>query len=121
MIPDPPSDAVVYKICPRPDWVRAREHGALWPSSDDARDGYIHLSRATQLAGTLDRHFAHQADLVLLAVRVGRLPPGVLRWEPSRGGELFPHLYGPLGSATVEQVFELPLDAAGRHVLPEGF
>ena len=45
---------------------------------------------------------------------------GVLRWEPSRGGELFPHLYGPLGSAAVEEVFELPLDPAGKHVLPEG-
>ena len=115
-----PSDAVVYKICPRPDWVRAREHGGLLPSSDDARDGYIHLSRAAQLAGTLERHFAQKADLVLLAVRVGRLPARMLRWEPSRGGELFPHLYGPLGVAAVEQVFELPLDPEGRHVLPEG-
>jgi uncharacterized protein (DUF952 family) len=120
MTAETPSDAVVYKICPRSDWVRAHEHGALWPSSDDARDGYIHLSRAAQLPGTLERHFAQKGDLVLLAVRVGRLPADVLRWEPSRGGELFPHLYGPLGSAAVEEVFELPLDPAGRHVLPEG-
>jgi uncharacterized protein (DUF952 family) len=114
------SDPVVYKICPRADWVRARELGLLGPSLDDARDGYIHLSRAAQLEGTLAKHFSARADLVLLAVRVQRLPEGVLRYELSRGGEVFPHLYGPLSVASVEQVFELPLDAHGRHVLPEG-
>jgi uncharacterized protein (DUF952 family) len=115
-----PTDRVVYKITPRAAWVRARELGQLAASPDDARDGYIHLSRAHQLKGTLARHFAQQPDLVLLAVRVQRLPEGALRWEPSRGGELFPHLHGPLGVAQVEQVFELPLDAREEHVLPEG-
>ena len=117
---NPPLDPVVYKICPRPAWLRARELGSLMPSPDDARDGYIHLSRTHQLEGTLARHFAGQAELVLLAVRVERLPEGTLRWEVSRGGEQFPHLYGPLGVASVEQVFELPLEASGAHVLPEG-
>jgi uncharacterized protein (DUF952 family) len=115
-----PADPVVYKIAPRVAWVRARELGELAPSPDDIRDGYIHLSRAHQLRGTLDRHFSQQRDLVLLAVRVQRLPDGALRWEPSRGGESFPHLHGRLGVAQVEQVFELPLDAQDRHVLPEG-
>jgi uncharacterized protein (DUF952 family) len=113
-------DRVVYKVTPRAEWLRARELGELMPSADDLRDGFVHLSRAHQLQGTLARHFAGRADLLLLAVRVGRLPEGTLRWEPSRQGELFPHLYGRLGVATVEQVFELPLDAAGAHVLPEG-
>jgi uncharacterized protein (DUF952 family) len=113
-------DQVVYKITPRAEWLRAREFGELQPSSDDVRDGFVHLSRAQQLPGSLARHFAGQTDLVLLAVRVGRLPDGALRWEPSRGGELFPHLYGRLGVAMVEQVFELPLDAQGEHALPEG-
>jgi uncharacterized protein (DUF952 family) len=113
-------DRVVYKVTPRAEWLRARELGELMPSADDLRDGFVHLSRAHQLKDTLERHFAGRADLLLLAVRVGRLPEGTLRWEASRRGELFPHLYGRLGVATVEQVFELPLDAAGAHVLPEG-
>jgi uncharacterized protein (DUF952 family) len=113
-------DPVVYKITPRVEWLRAREFGELMPSADDARDGFVHLSRAQQLKGSLDRHFARQTDLVLLAVRVGRLPEGALRWEPSRGGESFPHLYGRIGVAMVEEVFELPLDVHGSHVLPEG-
>lgn len=114
------SDPVVYKICPREEWVRARQLGALVPSHDDVRDGYVHLSRAGQLRGTLARHFAGREDLVLLAVRVERLLEGSLRWEPSRGGDLFPHLYDRLSVASVEQVFDLPLDADGVHALPRG-
>jgi uncharacterized protein (DUF952 family) len=113
-------EPVVYKITPRADWLRARELGELVPSPDDLRDGFVHLSRAHQLKASLERHFAGQSDLVLLAVRVGRLPEGALRWEPARGGELFPHLYGRVGVAMVEQVFELPLDAQGAHALPGG-
>lgn len=119
--PASPLPAVVFKICPHSDWVRARSLGLLAASHDDARDGYIHLSRWEQLAGTLERHFRGREDLVLLAVRVDRLPDGALRWEPSRGGELFPHLYGSLGVACVERVFDLPLDMAGVHALPEEF
>lgn len=114
------SDPIVYKICPREEWLRARQFGALMPSQDDMRDGYVHLSRAGQIRGTLARHFAGRTDLVLLAVRVERLPDDTLRWEPSRGGELFPHLYDRLSVASVEQVFDLPLDADGVHALPEG-
>jgi uncharacterized protein (DUF952 family) len=113
-------DPVVYKICPREEWLRARQFGALVPSRDDMHDGYVHLSRAGQLRGTLARHFAGHPDLVLLAVRAERVPEGTLRWEPSRGGELFPHLYDRLSVASVEQVFDLPLDANGVHALPEG-
>lgn len=115
-----PADAVVFKICPRADWVRARALGLLAPSPDDARDGYVHLSRRSQLGGTLERHFRGRDDLVLLAVRIDRLPERAMRWETSRGGELFPHLYDTLGVASVERVFDLPLDASGLHVLPEG-
>lgn len=113
-----PPDPIVYKVCSRAEWSRARDHGALRPSADDARDGFIHLSRAGQLEATLARHFAGQADLVLLAVRVAALPSGALAWEPSRGGELFPHLYGPLPSSAVDAALELPLDAHGAHRLP---
>lgn len=110
----------MFKICPHADWARALSLGLLAPSPDDARDGYIHLSRREQLAGTLERHFRGRDDLVLLAVRVDRLPEGTLRWERSRGGEVFPHLYGTLGVACVERVFDLPLDMDGVHALPEG-
>jgi uncharacterized protein (DUF952 family) len=113
------TDQVVYKITPRAEWLRAHELGELVPSPDDMRDGFVHLSRARQLRGSLARHFAGQPDLLLLAVRVGRLPEGALRWETARGGELFPHLYGRIGVAMVERVFELPLDAQGSHALPE--
>ncbi|HWO10193.1 MAG TPA: DUF952 domain-containing protein [Polyangiaceae bacterium] len=119
--PTPPaSDAVVYKICPRADWVRAQALGLLAPSPDDARDGYVHLSRQSQLKGTLEHHFRGREDLVLLAVRTDRLLEHELRWELSRGGQWFPHLYGSLSVASVERVFELPLDLAGVHALPEG-
>jgi uncharacterized protein (DUF952 family) len=114
------ADPVVYKICPRDEWLRARQFGAPVPSDDDMRDGYVHLSRAGQVAGTLARHFAGREDLVLLAVRVERLPEGTLRWEASRGGDLFPHLYDRLSVASVEQVFDLPLDESGVHALPQG-
>ena len=100
--------------------MRAQSLGLLAPSADDARDGYVHLSRRTQLAGTLERHFRGRDDLVLLAVRIDRLPEQAVRWEPSRGGELFPHLYDSLGVASVERVYDLPLDLAGVHALPEG-
>ena len=114
------ADPVVYKVCAREEWLRARQFGALVPSSDDMRDGYVHLSRASQLRGTLARHFAGRDDLVLLAVRAERLPEGALRWEVSRNGELFPHLYDRLGVSSVEQVFDLPRDASGVHALPAG-
>lgn len=113
------SEPVVYKICPRADWLRALQLGQLEPSADDARDGYIHLSRRSQLPGTLARHFAGRGDLVLLALRAERVAEGALRYERSRGGELFPHLYGLLPVASVERVFELAIAANGEHVLPE--
>ncbi len=115
------NDAVVYKICPREHWLAALRGGELDPSRDDQRDGYVHLSRGQQVQASLSRHFAGQADLVLLRVHVERLSPGALRWEPSQSGELFPHLYGGLAAAAVGEVFELALDGRGEHQLPEGF
>jgi uncharacterized protein (DUF952 family) len=68
--------------------------------------------------GTLDRHFARQPELVLLALQPARLREGAVRWEAARDGELFPHLYGELRAELVSDVFELPLDGSERHVLP---
>lgn len=112
-----PSD-LVYKVCERQDWLAAETSPAYLGSSDDLRDGFIHLSAAHQLAMTLERHFGGRAGLVLIAFRSGHLAPA-LRWEPSRGGELFPHLYGPIAPGLALQTWPLPLDAGGRHILPE--
>lgn len=113
--------SVVYKICPRQSWQTARSSGALSPSPDDERDGYIHLSAAAQVEGSLARHFAGQPDLVLLALNVDAFPEGALVWEKSRDGQLFPHLYGGLSADLVSGVIDLALDDQGRHQLPEGF
>jgi uncharacterized protein (DUF952 family) len=109
----------VYKILSAPAFAEAKRAGQFLGSADDVRDGFIHLSAAEQLAGTLTKHFAGQADLVLLAVNAERL--GIdLKWEPSRDGELFPHLYAPLDFAAVLWSKKLTLGTDGTHILPEG-
>jgi len=109
----------IYKICPRTTWEGALQRGVLTGSPDDVRDGFLHLSTAPQLAGTIAKHFAGQRDLVLLAVDAANLG-AALRWEPSRGGMLFPHLYSDLPTACVRHVWPLGLDDTGAAVLPEG-
>ena len=114
-----PMTEPVYKICPAAALQEARESRRFGGSADDARDGFIHLSAGHQVAGTLAKYFAGQRDLVLLAVDPGRLGER-LRWEESRGGELFPHLYGPLDLDHVLSVKALVLQEDGTHRLPEG-
>jgi uncharacterized protein (DUF952 family) len=109
---------IVFKICPRVTWLEANETGTLAPSADDVRDGYVHLSSRAQLPGTLERHFAGRNDLVLLSVETARLPDGALRWEVSRNGQPFPHLYCASSTQFVTRSRELPLGADGRHELP---
>ena len=92
------TDQVVFKILPETTWSVACRIGAFAGSNDDIRDGFIHLSAMHQLAGTLTKYFAGQTDLVLVAYRTEALGPA-LRWEASRGGDLFPHLYVPLPTA----------------------
>jgi|SRR6187399_2038208 len=104
----------IYKICSSASFREAQASGALAPSADDLRDGYIHLSSHAQVKGTLERHFRGQRDLVLLSVSVERLAAGTLRWEASRDGQLFPHVYGSLPTSAVERVLELPDDEASR-------
>jgi uncharacterized protein (DUF952 family) len=87
-------------------------------SPQDARDNCIHLVLASQVERSLARDFATQADLVLLAVSIRRLPEGALRWVYSVDGERGPRLYGSLAASSVEQVHELPLDVRGVHGLP---
>jgi len=109
----------LYKICPEAALKEARQNGRFDGSADDARDGFIHLSAGHQVTGTLAKYFAGQRDLVLLAIDPDRLGER-LRWETSRGGELFPHLYGPLDLAHVISVEPLAVQEDGSHRLPEG-
>jgi uncharacterized protein (DUF952 family) len=107
----------IYKICTVADWHGAVRVGRYCGSEADRRDGFIHLSAAEQLSETARRHFGGHRDLVLVSVNVAALGDR-LKWEPSRGGALFPHLYGDLPLEAVLRVDELPVDAAGRHQLP---
>ena len=109
----------IYKICASAMLQEARGRGRFEGSADDLRDGFIHLSAGHEVAGTLAKYFAGQRDLVLLAVDPERLGAG-LRWEKSRGGELFPHLYGPLDLDHVISIEALVLQEDGTHRLPEG-
>ncbi len=92
--------------------------GRFHGSAVDARDGFIHFSTAAQLAETAARHFAGATDLMLVAVDGDCLGPA-LRWEPSRGGALFPHLYGALPVAAVRWARPLPDEIGGRRPMPE--
>ena len=108
---------IVYKICPEAEWTEAVRAGVYRGSAADLRDGFIHFSAAEQVAATAAKHFAGQRDLVLVAIDADALGPA-LKWEPSRGGALFPHLYRDLPVSAVLWVKPLPLDDAGRHILP---
>lgn len=109
----------VYKVLSEAAFAEAARDGHFPGSTDDIRDGFIHLSAAHQLAGTLAEHFAGQEGLVLLALDPDRL--GLkLKWEISRGGDRFPHLYAPLDLAALLWAERLPLGGDGRHILPEG-
>ena len=109
----------VYKICPRALWREAEGAGRFAGAPVDLADGFIHFSTAAQVAETAARHFGGQEDLLLLAVEADALGDA-LRYETSRGGDLFPHLYGDLPLTAVVAVEELPLGPDGGHVFPEG-
>lgn len=87
--------ADVFKIMPASLWNAALASGQFTGSPDDVRDGFIHLSSAEQIAGTLAKHFRNQDDLIIIAFASAQLGPE-LKWETSRGGALFPHVYGVL-------------------------
>jgi uncharacterized protein (DUF952 family) len=109
---------LIYKIFRRPEWDAMRAAGETLGAPVDLADGYIHFSTAAQLAETAAKWFAQDSDLVLLAVETAPLGAD-LKWEPSRGGALFPHLYRPLRMGDVIWDKSLPLGAMG-HIFPEG-
>jgi uncharacterized protein (DUF952 family) len=109
---------VIYKICPRGLWAAAEKAGVFQGAPVDLADGYIHFSTAGQVRQTAEKYFAGMDDLLLIACE-GDAFGGRLRWEPARGGDLFPHLYAPLPTDAVLWAKPLPLDGDGRHVFPE--
>jgi uncharacterized protein (DUF952 family) len=102
----------VYKILDGAEWAAAQRQGRFEGSAVDRKDGYIHLSTAAQAGETARLHFAGRDGLVLLEMEAEALGDA-LRWEPSRGGQLFPHLYASLDPAAVRAVRPLVLTAAG--------
>jgi uncharacterized protein (DUF952 family) len=110
--------ATVYKICEQDAWRNAAAAGVFRGSDVDVRDGFIHFSTAAQVAETAAKHFGQKRDLVLVAVDGDALGPP-LRWERSRGGDLFPHLYAELPIAAVRWARPLSDEVEGRRMFPE--
>ncbi len=108
----------IYKIAPRDLWAQAEEAGIFTGAPVDIADGYIHFSTYTQVRETAAKHFAGQTDLLLVSVDAGALD-GALKYEASRGGALFPHLYAALPMSAVMKVEPLSLDENGLHIFPE--
>ncbi len=111
---------MIYHICRRDEWLAAQDARAYPGSTQDLADGFIHFSTRAQIVDSAAKHRAGQTDLVLLSVDPDALGPA-LKWEESRGGALFPHLYGSLPTSAVAQVDDLPLGTDGRHVFPDDF
>ncbi len=107
----------IFHMCRADEWRAAAAAGHYDGSSQDRADGFIHFSTAAQIVESAARHRAGQDGLVLLTVDPATLG-AALKWEPSRRGEVFPHLYGPLPLASVVRIDPLPLGADGRHLFP---
>ena len=108
---------LIYKILTAPQWADLQRDGQTTGAPVDVAYGFVHFSTAAQVRETASRHFARQDGLWLLALEADGLGDG-LKWEPSRGGDLFPHLYGPLRLADVTRAVALPLGPDG-HRFPE--
>lgn len=107
----------IYHLAAAADWQAAQADGRYGGSPDDIRDGFMHFSTGMQVAESAARHRAGRTDQILLCVRSDALGRD-LRWEPSRDGQLFPHLYTPLDVTSVMSAVPLPLGSDGRHVFP---
>lgn len=111
------TERIVYKIMSPTELRRMQNDGVFHGSPVDIADGYIHLSCGSQLAATLDKHFSGVSGLMLVAVDLSRVAANV-RWEPARGAELFPHIYGPLPAEAVVSVAAVERNADGQVRLP---
>ena len=108
----------LYKIVTEALWQEARQTGIFHGAGIDLKDGFIHFSTAGQVKQTAALHFAGQSDLLLIAVNGEGFGDNLI-FEPSRGGDLFPHLYADLPLAAVLWEAPLLLDEAGAHIFPE--
>jgi len=111
-------NSVIYKIVDASLWAQAQKADSVPPMAVDEADGFIHFSTLTQLVGTLRLHFAGRSDIMLLAVRAEDIA-AELRWEPSRGGDLFPHLYGTLPMSAIIWAKPVAVSADGDPHLPD--
>ena len=111
-------DTLIYHMCRADEWAEAQGTGFYGGSSQDQADGFIHFSTAAQVRESAAKHRAGQDGLVLLAVKTVLLGDA-LKWEASRGGALFPHLYGPLSVDAVASAKPLPLGDDGLHQFPD--
>ena len=107
----------IYKIMTGGEWAVAQASGFYAGSRDDQNDGFIHFSGPDQVAETAEKHFSGQDDLMLISVDAEGLGDA-LKWEPSREGALYPHLYGPLDLTAIIEACPLPLGEDGRHQFP---
>lgn len=111
---------MIYKICSADDWDIGQREGQLPWAPVDREDGFVHLSAAHQVAQTAAKHFRGRSGLVVLEVDPARLPPDALRWEVSRGGDRFPHLYADIPRDAVVRAESAPLADDGVPRLPFG-
>ncbi|MGR3435153.1 MAG: DUF952 domain-containing protein [Shimia sp.] len=109
---------LIYKVLRQPEWDALRGAGSTDGAPVDLADGFIHFSTADQLAETVAKHFAHEDDLVLVAVPAAKLGND-LKWEASRGGAMFPHLYRRLSMDDVAWDAPMPINGGGMHDIPE--
>ncbi len=109
---------LIYHVCRKDEWAAAQAAGAYAGSSQDQEDGFIHFSGRDTLVESVAKHRAGQDGLVLLTAD-DQVLGEALKWEPSRGGLLFPHLYGELPVSAVIQADDLPLGPDGAHIFPD--
>lgn len=114
------SELFAFKILTRDQWQEFRAQGSFAGAPVDLADGYIHLSTRAQAAETAAKHFAGQDDLILAMVDLAALGHSV-KWEESRGGQLFPHHYGTLPMSAITSHAKLRLGEDGLHIFPAGF
>ena len=111
-------DAIIYKILRQSEWAELQHEGHFDGSVHDKRDGFIHMSTSGQLQGTLDKHYTDGDVVILVAVRLADIERDV-KWEVSRGGAEFPHIYGELPLSAVEHHWALSPDPKGRYAPQE--
>lgn len=117
---EPSAAHFIYKVTSRSEWKAAQDVGVFAGAPIDFEDGYIHFSTEAQVRETVEKHFQGQTELLLLCVEISRLGHEI-KWEESRGGQLFPHLYAPLEIGAVVEVIDLPLGDDGSFVFLDKF